>query len=112
MRQVVADRPFPLASATPPPPLPSPPHKPHPTPAHPHSDLPWHLQPVEPHTPARIPFEELDATLGEDRDEVSDATAEQILHLLDQLEAAQGGTSAVQGNFAPCACCTGELIVV
>ena len=40
---------------------------------------------------------------------VTSATAEQIMHLIGQLEMT---TSGVNRHVAPCACCTGELTVV
>lgn len=37
------------------------------------------------------------------------ATAEQIMHLIDQLEMT---TSGLDKHMVPCTCCTGELVVV
>ena len=40
---------------------------------------------------------------------VTSATAEQIMHLIDELEMT---TSGLNKHVVPCTCCTGELVVV
>lgn len=45
----------------------------------------------------------------EDDGHVTSATAEQIMHLIDQLEMTASGLNQ---HIAPCTCCTGELTVV
>ncbi len=42
-------------------------------------------------------------------DHVTSATAEQIMHLIDELELT---TSGLNKHVVPCTCCTGELVVV
>ena len=46
--------------------------------------------------------------MGDDS-HVTSATAEQIMHLIDELEMT---TSGLNKHVVPCTCCTGELVVV
>ena len=53
--------------------------------------------------------EDKEERTGTDHGHVTSATAEQIMHLIGQLEMT---TSGANRHVAPCACCTGELTVV
>jgi hypothetical protein len=54
--------------------------------------------------------EEEGVVMGDRKDgHVTSATAEQIMHLIDELELT---TSGLDKHVVPCTCCTGELVVV
>ena len=89
---------------------PSPPH----TPPHqpPPSSLPLHLQLQSYHPPTHAANSYHEPTeMTNPHTPPSSRTAEQIIHLLAQLE--EGGRGGGVGNeMVPCACCTGEVIIV